>query len=279
MSKETKYGISSLKKDFPTDNACLEYLFDTLYDRTCSCGGTYSLMATRKQFQCSKCRKQIAPTVNTIFHKSSTPLTLWFHAIHVFSNAKSGISAKEMERQLEVTYKTAYRILKLIRESLGQDTKKLKGIVETDSAYFGGRSKQKFTSKSLVMGAVERGGTIKVKIVKDNSTYTHKNFLEETIVKEETKLMTDSSVAYNKVFDSYDRHFVNHSKKEYVRNDIYTNTIEGFWSHVKRSIKGTHKVISKQHLQSYLNGFVFHYNHRVNDRKRFSALVDTLLRV
>lgn len=279
MSKATKYGLPDLIKDFPDDRACLEYLFDTLHDRTCSCGGTYSLLSTRKQFQCSQCRKQIAPTAGTIFHKSSTPLTLWFHAIFVFSNAKSGVSAAELERQLSVTYKTAWRMLHMIRKSLLQDTKKLKGTVEMDGAYFGGRNsqKEKFSEKSLVLAAVERKGNLKAKIVKDGSSQSHRTFILDS-VRKSTTLMTDTASSY--LFgatDGYKREAVNHSKKEYVRGKVYTNTVESFWSHVKNSLRGTHKVISKKYLQTYLDGFVFHYNFRSNDRTRFSVLLDTLL--
>lgn len=106
-----KYGLKHLRKDFPNDKACLQFAFDALHSRECSCGGQYALRLERKQFQCSKCRFAISPLANTIFEKSSTPLTLWWHALWVFSNAKSGISAKELERQLAVTYKTAWRIL------------------------------------------------------------------------------------------------------------------------------------------------------------------------
>lgn len=108
MAKEDKYSIRDLKKEFPNDNVCLDYLFDTL-TRDCSCGGKYVRLKGRKQYQCSKCRFQIAPMSNTIFEKSATPLTLWFHAIFIFSNTKSGIFAKEMKRQLGVTYKCAWR--------------------------------------------------------------------------------------------------------------------------------------------------------------------------
>ena len=103
-----------MERDFPNDEAVLDFLFDAQHSRKCSCGGHYTLKTGRRQFQCSKCRFQIAPTANTLFHKSDTPLTLWFKAILTFSNAKSGISAKEMERQLEVTYKTAWRIKKML---------------------------------------------------------------------------------------------------------------------------------------------------------------------
>src|SRR3989344_7410883 len=108
---KNKYGIRSLNKQFPNDDAVLDFIFEARHSDKCSCGGTYKRKAGRRQYQCSKCRYQIAPTAGTIFHKSDTPLTLWFHAIMVFSNAKSGISAKTMERDLEVTYKTAWRML------------------------------------------------------------------------------------------------------------------------------------------------------------------------
>lgn len=119
-----------------TEESVLDFIFDTQHSRQCSCGGSYSLKMGRRQYQCSKCRFQIAPTANTLFHKSDTPLTLWLKAILTFSNAKSGISAKEMERQIEVTYKTAWRMLHLIRKALGQSGK-LQGDVEMDTAYFG----------------------------------------------------------------------------------------------------------------------------------------------
>src|SRR5271168_51302 len=151
MAKETKYSIRDLRRDFPTDEACLALIFDTLHSRKCSCGGVYKQIKGRKQYQCSKCRFQIAPASTTIFNKSDTPLSLWFHAIFIFSNAKSGISAKEMERQLGVTYKCAWRILSLIRKALKQDSRKLKGDVEIDTGYFGGRKNAGKNNENLSM--------------------------------------------------------------------------------------------------------------------------------
>ena len=285
--KNTKYGIPSLRREFPSDEACLEFIFDSLHCRHCSCGGKYKLIKGRKQFQCSKCRFQIAPTSATIFHKSPTPLTLWFQAILVFSNAKSGISAKQLQRELEVTYKCAWRILKLIREALKQGDDKLDGDVETDTAYFGGRGysgknnedlSRVMKNKSVVMGAVKRGGKIRAKVVPDASSQAHGDFLRENINPKNTRLMTDQSNRYNLVATGYARYAVSHKHHEFARGDIHVNTIETFWSHVKRSIKGTHKVISKKYLQTYLDGFVFHYNNRHSDKERFSALLGALLR-
>jgi len=286
MAKQDKYSIKDLKKDFPNDNKCLDYLFDTLHSRECSCGGTYKRLKNRKKFHCTKCSFQIAPMSGTIFEKSSTPLTLWFHAIWIFSNAKSGISAKELERQLGVTYKCAWRILKLIRDSISQGNFKLRGNVEMDEAYFGGRGEggkynknysDVMKAKTKVIGAVERGGEMRVKKVADMSASTIGQFLEDNIQIENTRLLTDDSNRYDKVAQEYNRQSVNHSKKQFVVGDIHINHIESFWAHVKRSIKGTHKTISKKHYQSYLDAFVFHYNHR-NDRQRFASLVSAIVR-
>ncbi|MBP6860507.1 MAG: IS1595 family transposase [Candidatus Pacebacteria bacterium] len=283
----SKYGLSSLKRDFPTDAVCLDFIFDSLHSRECSCGGTYRRISGRKQYQCSKCRFQIAPTAGTIFHKSDTPLSLWFHALWVFSNAKSGISAKEMERQLEVTYKTAWRMLKLIRESLGKQTpKKLSGVVEVDSTYMGGKGdggkdnmhqSRNIRAKSPVIGAVQRNGEVRTKVVPDIGADTHGRFLRENVEEEGTALMTDATKTLDNVAIGYERYMVNHSKKEWARGPIYINTIEAYWAHVKRSLRGTYKVVSKRHLQGYLDAYSFHWNNRHSDSQRFSALLGTVL--
>lgn len=286
MAKETKYSVQDLKRQFPDDAACTTFIFDTLHSRKCSCGGVYKLITGRRQLQCSKCRYQIAPTANTIFHKSPTPLSLWFHAVFIFSNAKSGISAKEMERQLGVTYKCAWRMLSLIRKSLKQSNDLLKGDVEMDASYFGGkgdagpnniRLSSVMQNKSPVMVAVERGGKLRVKITKNVTARTIGSFLDMNVRVKGTRLMTDSARTYERVARGYNRHFVDHHRKEYARGDVHINRTEAWFSHVKRSITGTYKVISKKHLQSYLDAFAFHYNNRGNDRKRFEILLGTLL--
>ncbi len=293
MSKDTKYSIRNLQKDFPNDDVCLDYIFNTLHSKKCSCGGTYkplfkladNKLVGRKQYQCSKCRYQIAPTAGTIFHKSDTPLTLWLHAIWVFSNAKSGISAKELERQLGVTYKCAWRILSLIRKALESNDDKLDGNVEIDTGYFGGRQysgknnelrSQAIAKKSIVAIAVERGGKMKAEILPTNSTFFMQDFIKRNI-KTTANLITDSSHVYKRGDKEYTRFSVNHNKGEYVRGAVHVNTVETFFAHLKRSMKGTYKVISKQHLQTYLDAFVWHYNNRHNDKERFAVLLGTLL--
>lgn len=286
MAKETKYSIRDLKAQFPTDEACLAFIFDTLHKRKCSCGGEYKQIKGRKQFYCSNCRFQIAPASGTIFHKSDTPLSSWFHAIWIFSNAKSGISAKEMERQLGVTYKCAWRILSLIREALKQDNGKLRGDVEIDTGYFGGvgyggkynkYQKENIAKKSIVTIAVERGGNARAEIMPDTTASTIQSFIERNIATKATSILSDNAKVYWRSDKTHDRHSVDHSKGEWAKGDVHINTVETFFAHLKRSFKGTFKVISKQHLQSYLDAFVWHYNNRYNDRERFGALLGTLL--
>jgi transposase len=282
----TKYGIISLRKQFPNDNACLDFMFDTLHSRKCSCGGEYKRREGRKSYQCSKCRAHISPTAGTIFHKSDTALTTWFHAIMVFSNAKSGMSAMALQRDLEVTYKTAWRMLTRIRAALKQSEEPLSGDVEMDAGYFGGKGhggtynkhqKEVMKKKSVVMAAIQRGGEMRAQVVPDVSAKTTKNFLWQN-VSTHSRLMTDKASTYENIARGYDRHSVDHHKGEYVRGDVHINSVESFWAHVKRSVKGTHKVISKKHLQKYLDGFVWHYNARTySDSERFSALLGALL--
>lgn len=287
MAKIHKYGVREFERDFPNEEACLKLIFETLHTYKCSCGGRYSPLKGRKQYQCSKCRFQIAPAANTIFHKSATPLKMWFLAILHFSNAKSGYSAKQLERDLNVTYKTAWRILRLIRRSLGQRNNPLKGIVEIDETYFGGKKKagrnnellsQAMKAKSVIAGAVERKGDILAKVAPNSKAKTLGKFLWDNVSPEETRLMTDDSTRYWKIASPYVRESVNHSRGEYVRGEAHINSIESFWSHIKRSIKGVHKSVSKQYLQKYVDGFVFHRNNRHNDRVRFHALFGMILR-
>lgn len=286
MARTDKYTIKDLKRDFPNDDAVLDLIFTTLHSSDCSCGGTYKRIKGRKQYQCSKCRYQIAPTAGTIFHKSATPLTDWLHAIWVFSNAKSGLSAKELERQLGVTYKCAWRMLKNIRSALAQSSDKLSGDVEMDTGYFGGKGNagkdnvglgKVMKNKGVVMAVVERGGAIKAEVVEDSTALTHGEFLERNI-EHGSRLLTDSTKVLNLVSSNYNREKVNHSKKEWARGDVYIANVERFFGHAKRSIKGTHKAISRKYLQSYLDGFVFHYNNRHSDTERFSALLGIVLR-
>src|SRR3990167_10996862 len=139
MMSGNHFGLRSLRKRFPTDRECLDFLFKLRHEKRCSCGGVFKRIEGRRKYYCSRCSRQIAPTAGTIFEKSKVPLTLWFHALMMFSNAKSGLAAKTIQRDLEITYRSAWRMATLIRSVLEQSEEPLRGVVESDMAYFGGR--------------------------------------------------------------------------------------------------------------------------------------------
>lgn len=243
-------------------------------------------MKGRKKYHCSRCSFQIAPLAGTIFEKSKVPLTLWFHALMMFSNAKSGLSAKTIQRDLEITYKCAWRMAHLIRDALKQSDEPLKGAVELDLAFFGGkgdagknneRLSEVFKAKTKVLAAIERNGGMRARVVASGSAKNHKDFLWQNVSTIDTKLMTDKALQLDRVARPYDRHSVHHKKQEFVRGEAHTQTVDWFWSHVKGSLRGTHKTVSPKYLQSYLDGFVFHRNNARSDKERFFSLLDTVL--
>lgn len=268
-----KYTIQNLRKDFPNDDRCLEFIFRSRFSEEKRQG--YYRVSNRKCWAHKDTAHQIHPLVGTIFAKSSTPLTLWFHAIFLFATSKNGVSAKELQRQLGVTYKTAWRMAHEIRKLMDQGGTRLTGIVEADETYIGGRQKGKRgrgTSKAAVIGVVERGGSVRAITAKR----THGGVLATHIlrnVESSAKLVTDDYSAYKWLDRHYDRRVINHSAKQYVRGDIYTNTIEGFWSQLKRSIRGTYHSVSHRHLQAYVDEFAYRYNHRASAVPLFQMLV------
>ena len=283
-----KFGLRSLRRRFPTDAACLRHLFKRFHKSQCSCGGRFKAMKHRPKFHCTRCSRQISPTVGTIFEKSRVPLTLWFHVLMMFSNGKCGLSANTVQRDLEVTYKCAWRMVHLIRGTLQQSEEPLKGEVEFDLAYFGGKRKagknqermrDVFKAKTKVLAAIERKRQARVQVVASGSAKNHKDFLWQNVSTKDTKLMTDKALQLDNVARPYERHSVHHKKREFVRGRVHTQTVDWFWSNTKGSLRGTHKSVSPKYLQSYLDGFVFLYNNAHSDKQRFEALVDTVLRV
>ncbi|MFH0833821.1 MAG: IS1595 family transposase [Patescibacteria group bacterium] len=283
-----KYTIKDFNREFPNEDTCLDYIFTKRFGLKMVCPhcakyGKFHRVSGRKMYSCAWCGHQIAPLADTIFHKSSTPLTLWFYALFLVSQSKNGVSAKELERQLGVTYKTAWRMAKQIRKLMSQEgNDTLKGVVEADETYIGGRMKRsqggKNDNKTPVFGMVERKGQIRAQAVGNAKASTLLPIMRKS-VRLGTCVVTDEWKAYNKVKREF-RHFViKHKGGEYVRGDIYTNTIEGFWSQLKRSINGTYHAISPKYLQTYVNEFAYRYNLRFSEQHPFSHLLGNLVKV
>ena len=270
--KNPRYTIDTLHEQFPDDSACLDYIFKSQYGSMEACPNCgvieprYYRVRNRKCYECKDCGNQISPLANTIFHKSDTPLTKWFYAIYLFSVGKNGVSAKEIERHLGVTYKTAWRMAKQIRLMMQQGDGMLGGIVEADETYIGGKTlrEKKYDNKMAVVGIVEKKkdtGRVKAFATKQANATVALPFVHESVAEGST-LHTDESRIYSRVKREYTHEFVNHSKLEYVRSGVHTNTIEGFWGQMKRSLDGTYHCVSPKYLQLYVNEFVYRYNHR-----------------
>lgn len=266
-----RFTVKHFNERFPDDNACLDYLFEQVYGEmpACpSCGVVeprYYRVRGRKCYECKDCGNQIHPLANTIFHKSSTSLKDWFYVIFLFSVAKNGVSAKEIERHLGVTYKTAWRMAKQVRLLMLEVSSPLSGIVETDETYIGGRNRgigKQFDNKEVVFGMVERDGSVKAEHVKTAGARVLLPRIRNG-VQYGTTIYSDQAQVYKRLHHiGYYHDSVNHSVGEYGRGIVHTNTIEGFWSQLKRSIDGTYHCVSPQYLQLYLNEFVYRYNHR-----------------
>lgn len=264
-----RYTIKQFQKQFPTDEACLAHIFNQRFPDGCKCPkcgkDAFHPVKNRRSYACS-CGHQVYPTEGTIFHKSSTSLVLWFYAIFLMAQSKNGVSAKELERHLGVTYKTAWRMAKQIRKLMSGNDEPFDGEVEADETYVGGKRRGKrgrgAEGKTPVFGVVKRQGGIKTSIVENVRQVTLMPLIKK-MVKSGSLIFTDESNSYNKVESmGYGHEKVKHGKNEYVRGNTHTNTIEGFWSQFKRSVHGTFHCVSPKHLQLYLDEFSFRYNHR-----------------
>jgi transposase len=292
-SSEATYTVMDFARDFPDDAACLDWLWRYLYSRDgktamcpkCDRTRTFHRVASRPSYSCDSCGHHIHPTAGTIFHKSSTSLQHWFHAIFLMASTRCGISAKQLERELGVTYKTAWRMFHLIRNLLLDDDEPLTGEVEADETYVGGKRKgttgrpgRGDRQKAPVFGMVERGGRVVAKAVPDASAATLMPHITKRVLPEAV-VYTDEWRAYNQVGKSgYQHRRIHHRAGVYVMGDVHTNTIEGFWSLVKRGISGVHHAVSAKYLQGYLNEYAWRYNHRHDTTPMFTTLLENVQR-
>ena len=218
----------------------------------------------------------------TIFEKSSTSLRLWFYAMYLMSATRCGISAKQIQRETGVTYKTAWRMFKQIRTLMSENISLEGSSVEMDETYVGGhrrngkrgRAAGPAGEKAPVIGAVERGGKV-IALVSDNVTKETLHGIAKKYVLPDSIVYTDSFSGYNGLekVNGYQHRRINHAAGIYVMGDIHTNTIEGFWSLVKRGIGGVYHSVSKKYLQTYLNEYSFRYNRRNEGQPMFTSLL------
>ena len=284
------YTLKDFQAQFPDDATCLEwlrnYLYpDGIYCEKCEAVTKHHRVASRPSYSCDRCGHHVHPTAGTIFHKSPTPLTTWFYAIYLMAQTRCGISAKQIQRETGVTYKTAWRMFKQIRSMLYDDKPKPVGGknsrgVEVDETYIGGRKRGVGAGypkhKTMVVGVVERGGQVRAFAGGTSSGSTLLPIIHEHVLPKST-VFTDELIGYDGVSKIRDRGYthrrINHSEKIYVVGDVHTNTIDGFWSLLKNGLRGVYHSVGKGYLQSYLNEYSFRYNHRFDTQPMFISFL------
>lgn len=277
-------------KRFPDDETCLTHIMDVRYGmkhtcRKCGTESTFHRMSDRRAFACAACGDHVYPTAGTIFQDTRTPLQLWFYAIYLFTTTRHGVSGKELQRQLGVTYKTAWRMGQQIRKLMGSvdNFELLQGHVEMDEAYVGGRRSGKrgrgAEGKTIVMGLKERGGAIRAVVIPNVKKETLRGVVTQQVAKGAT-VSTDELMSYGLLTDDGYKHGrVKHSAKDWAHYDYrtgethHTNHVESFWRLFKKSIAGTHIHISQKHAKRYLDEFTFRSNHREMGNAMFDLLI------
>src|SRR5579871_83765 len=310
-SSDSLYSLREFLADFPDDETCLEWLWrerhsedgEHAYCPKCQQERSFKryakVAAKRQSWTCTGCGHHIHPTAGTIFAKSSRPLTDWFYVMFLVSSSRCGISAKHVERELGVNYKTAWRMLNRVRDELMRqdDEPPLTGEVEVDSAYVGGQlhhgEKLRLMrenpegwnrgaatkDRAMIFAGVERGGRLRASVVGSSRTQLEaskriKSDLYEFVLPG-SMIFTDDWGGYYGMekAGTYSFRRINHIQKIYVQGDVHTNTVEGFFGHFKTDLRGTHHSVSKRWLHSYLNEWVFKWNHRNDTRAMFHTLL------
>jgi transposase len=290
-SSDSDLSVVEFWREYPDDAACLDRLWRERYAPdghhahcpVCDRERKFHRTKSRASYTCDSCGKHLHPMKGTIFEKSTTSLQLWFYAMFLMASTRCGISAKQLERELGVTYKTAWRMFNKIRNELmsDQDDEPLDGrVVEVDETFWGGRPRKKFNgytesarfreAKPTVLGMVERGGRVRLRVIAARrgeplSVAVRANINPQSI------LITDDWMAYRREYK--DHKVINHSAGSYVDGEIHTNTIEGFFGNLKTGMRGAYKKVSAKWLQSYLDEYSWRYNARLEPLGMFEQLL------
>lgn len=292
MTKTKGPTLRQFQERFPTEDSCLEHLklvrFGERHEcEKCGRDAKFYRAAKRRSYACEHCGHQIYPTAGTPFHRTRTSLRDWFYVMFLFCTKRNGVAAKEVERQIGVTYKTAWRMCHEIRKYMAivDGDPPLGGegnVVEVDETFLGGYDKGGFGGKGkmIVLGMRERDGDLITRVVSDRRSSSLVPHIAANVLPD-TEVHTDELHGYRGIaFENGLSHrSVNHSAGEYVScTGVTVNGIEGFWAQLKRSINGTHIHVSQKHLSKYLGEFEFRHNWRKYPHAMLSELMTSFQR-
>ncbi len=285
MKELETMDLIKLMDEFHSEEKCREVLAQLRWPGGVACIRCGSLhirhTVSRNQYDCGSCGYQFSVTAGTMLHDSHLPLKKWFLAVYLMCESKKGISALQLKRTLGVAYRTAWYLCHRIRAAMEEAyPMPLKGIVEIDETFVGGKVKGKGRgykgNKAIVVGAVQRQGKVVLQVVQARDRETLHGFIEQYTEGDTAAYFTDEWAAYDGIEDGDTRHeTVNHSIEEWVRGDVHTNSVENVWSLLKRSILGAYHHISVKHLNAYLDELEWRFNNRDNPW----LFRDTLLRL
>jgi transposase-like protein len=277
MTIKARNSLTTLNLDFDTDTECRQALEELRWPDGVAClrcgSKSISRITTRKQYDCNACRYRFSVTTGTVFNDSHLPLPKWFVVVFLMCESKKGISSEQLKRTLGVAKKTAWYLNHRIRKAMSEvNAAQLTGTVEVDETYLGSKRRTHGIGhgnyrafKQIVLGAVERGGRLRMSAGIDNRKVNLHGFIREQVADECANIYTDSLPAYRGIEDANTKHeTVDHGRGEYVRGDVHTNTIEGAFGLFKRGLVGSFHQISRKHLDRYLDEFEFRYNNRKN---------------
>ncbi|HEU4966413.1 MAG TPA: IS1595 family transposase [Candidatus Saccharimonadales bacterium] len=277
------FNLISFYRKFPDEQSCRDFIQNARWGSvtTCpKCGVAdtkiYKLKDSRL-LKCATCRSPFSVRVGAVFEDSAIPLQSWFLAIYLCTSLKKGISSVQLAKYLGITQKSAWHMLHRIRHNVTDNTLSLEGVVEVDETYWGGKTGRRdmFKNKVAVIGAVEKKkdtGRIKTTVTRTADATVALPFMRSAI-KQGSTVQTDESKIYHRVKREYAHQSVNHSEKEYVREAVSTNTIEGAWDHLKLGLRAIYMGrVTAKHLASYCDEFSFRYNFRdMSDGERFAT--------
>ena len=276
MDMKEIMNIGIFMQEFHSDEKCRAYLEKLRWPDGVSCprcsSESISRIKDRGIYDCNKCRYQFSVTARTIFHDSHLPLWKWFLTVYMMLESKKGVSANQISRTIDVSYKTSWYLCHRIRNAMKEkDPDLLGGIVEVDETLIGGKQKGSGKgkgirkNKSVVVGAIQRNGDVRMKVIKRNDRKTLHRFIRDHIRPNTEMIITDEWPAYNGIKDhDTDHQTINHSIKEWVRGNIHTNSIENVWSILNRSIIGAYHKVTAKHLDAYLDELEWRFNNREN---------------